>query len=224
MRVRHLALIAAVSAALLAVVLGLSACASSGGASGLPSQVPAVAGYSSAAPASSFGLATNKRYGFSLRYPLGWVSATTSAAPGNPSGGALFSASWADPHGKLVQGHYVDALQVSVYALSKAVQPADLVTHSGDFKAIVDGLTKGLPMFAVSDPFRPITVNGTKGFQITYTYGIHSTPAGAMSYLLLKGRYAYWITGQATADTWSAAWAKLTPAMASFTIKAVKTK
>ena len=109
-----------------------------------------------------------------------------------------------DPHGKLVQGHYVDALQVSVYALSKAVQPADLVTHSGDFKAIVDGLTKGLPMFAVSDPFRPITVNGTKGFQITYTYGIHSTPAGAMSYLLLKGRYAYWITGQATADTWSA--------------------
>jgi hypothetical protein len=75
------------------------------------------------------------------------------------------------------------------------------------------------PHIAISDPFRPITVNGTLGFQITYSYLVDGTPTGAMSYLLPRGRFAYWITGQASADTWSMAWRDLAPAMASFTVK-----
>lgn len=223
MRLRQLTLVLTVGAIVLAVVSSLGACSSSGGTSGLPSQVPAAAGDSSAAPAT-FGLATNKQYGFSVRYPRGWVGAATSAAPGDKSGAPLVSVSWADPKGKQVDGHYVDALQVSVYALTKPVKPADVARHAGDFKVIVDGLTKGLPRFAVTDHFKPITLNGTKGFQITYTYALHNTPTGAMSYLLPKGDYAYWVTGQASADTWSAAWSKLTPTMASFTIAPVRAK
>jgi hypothetical protein len=202
---------------MLVSVSGLGACTSSSGSSGLPSP-------EQSATAAAFGLATSKHYGFSIRYPLGWVNASTSAAPGDTSGAPLVSVSWTDPKGKVVAGHYVDALQVSVYAMTKAAKPADLVKHARDFKGIAYGLIKGLPTLAVTDPFKPITVNGTKGFQITYTYSIDSTPTGAMSYLLPKGRYAYWITGQASADTWTASWSKLTPAMATLTITPVKTK
>jgi hypothetical protein len=89
---------------------------------------------------------------------------------------------------------------------------------------IAYGLIKGLPSLSVTDRFKPVAVNGTKGFQVTYSYGPHDTPTGAMSYLLVKGRYAYWITGQASSDTWSSAWSKLAPAMASLTITAVTSK
>jgi len=108
--------------------------------------------------------------------------------------------------------------------MSKPVQPGDLTRHKRDFKAIVAGLIKGLPGFAVSDPFKPITVNGTRGFQITYAYTVQGTRLGAMSYLLPKGAYAYWVTGQSSEATWSTSWSKLAPAMASFTITAKPAK
>ncbi len=219
MRVNHLALTITLGAALLALTAGLGACASSG-SSTLPDQVTAAAKSMSPAPASAFGLDTNKQYRFSVDYPLGWLSVS---AKGATSGEALTSTLWADPKGKVVAGHALDTLSVSVYAMTKPVKATDLVSHSGDFKVIVDDLIKGLPRLKVTDAFRPVTVNGTKGFQVTYTYDSQSTKAGAMSYLLLpKGRYAYWITGQASADTWAQSWSKLTPAMASFTIVPVK--
>ncbi len=48
---------------------------------GLPDQVPARPARRAPAPASAFGLATSKQYGFSVRYPLGWVSASTRSRP-----------------------------------------------------------------------------------------------------------------------------------------------
>jgi len=223
-RVRHLALVLAAGATVLAVVSGLGACSSSGGASGLPSQSPAANGTPSPAPPSAFGQATNKQYGISIRYPLGWVSAARTAPAGDTSGAPLLSVSWADSKGKVVNGGFVDVLHVSVYALTKPVKPNDVVRYAASFKGIAAGLIKGLPGLKLTEPFKPLTLNGTKGIQITYTYMIHNTPTGAMSYLLPKGRYAYWVSGQSSADTWAASWSKLAPAMASFTIKPVKTK
>lgn len=224
MRVRHLALIFTIGLTLF-VLAGSAAACSSSGSTGLPTQSPTGAGSKSAAPASSFGLATNKLCRFSVRYPLGWISAATSAAAGKAGAGPLATDSWADPQGKQVDNHYVDALQVTVYEMNEAVKPSDLVRHAEDFKSIAREMIKNQcgngARVSVTGDFKPITLNGTKGFQITYTYLVHNTPAGAMSYLLLKGRYAYWITGQASADTWSTAWSKLAPAMASFTIKPV---
>jgi hypothetical protein len=223
-RVRHLALILTVSATVLAVVAGLGGCSSSGGATGLPSQSPVATGSPSPAPPSAFGLATNKQYGIAIRYPLGWVSAARTAPAGDTSGAPRLSVSWADSKGKVVEGGFVDTLQVSVYAMTKPVKPADVVRYAASFKTIAAGLIKGLPSLKLTEPFKPITLNGTRGLQITYTYMIHGTPTGAMSYLLPNGGYAYWVTGQSSADTWSASWSKLAPAMASFTIKPVKTK
>jgi hypothetical protein len=70
----------------------------------------------------------------------------------------------------------------------------------------------------VTDPPTLVTINGTRGIGMTYTFGLNGTPTGAMSYLLPRGHYAYWVTGQSSAATWLTTWSKLGPAMASFTI------
>jgi len=220
-RIRRVSLMVAVGAAVAALALSAGAC--SNGSSGLPAQSPGSS--ASAAPASAFGVAIIKRFGISIRVPLGWASAAATAKPGDKSGGPLLVATWADPKGKQVAGHYLDALQIMVFELNKPAAPTDVAVHPNDFKAI------GREMIAeeigtkqqvsISDPFKPITLNGTSGLQVTYSYLVGSTPTGAMSYLLPKGRYAYWITGQASAATWSTAWSKLAPAMSSFTIKKI---
>lgn len=221
MRARYLALLplAVLLATILAASTLLGACSSNANST-VPDQVPSASGSPSAAPASDFGQATSKKYGLSIHYPLGWVSAAHEAKAGDKPGSALLSVSWANPKGKVVGGGFVDTLHVSVYAMSKPVKPGDVKRYQRDFKAIVYGMIKGLPHLKLSDPVKPITVNGTGGFQITYAYTVQGTRVGAMSYLLPKGSYAYWATGQSSAATWSATWSKLTPAMASLTIAA----
>ncbi|HUK78889.1 MAG TPA: hypothetical protein VL117_15025 [Thermoleophilia bacterium] len=219
MCIRRVSLMVAVGATVVAVALSAGAC--SNGSTGPQTQSPA--GSPSAAPASSFGLATIKQFGVTLRVPIGWVSASAAAKPGDTGNGPLLVATWADPKGKQVDGHYLDAIQVMVFELNKPATAADVTRHFNDFKAIgrqmiAQELGKKQQV-AVSDPFKPITLNGTSGLQVTYSYLVGTTPAGAMSYLLPKGRYAYWVTGQASAATWSTAWSRLAPAMASFTIK-----
>ena len=174
---------------------------------------------SSAAPATAFMVYDSARYRFTIRYPKGWPGGTSTATGGAASGGPALSVAWADPAGKQVNGHYLDALQVAVFKLTKPIKgSSDLTSHAADFKAIAYGLIKSDPKLRITDPFKPVTVNGTNGLQVTYTYTVQGEPTGAMSYLLLpSGRYAYWVTGQASAATWSSAWTKLTPAMASFT-------
>lgn len=223
MNARSSVLAVLVGAALLVAPAGLSACSSSAGSS-LPDQVPNATGSSpTAAPGGAFGTAVNKQYGISMRCPLGWVSATSTAKP-SAKGDPLLQLMWANPKGKAANGHLIDALEVSVYALTKPVKPGDVGSHTRDFEAIAYGMIKSLPQLDITDPPKLITVNGTTGIQVTYTYGEGGAPTGAMSYLLPKGRYAYWITGQSSAATWQSSWAKLAPSMASFTIGAVAAK
>lgn len=223
MRARHLALVPVV--VLLATAFAastlLGACSSNAG-SAVPDQVPNGSASPSAAPPTAFGQATSKKFGFSIRYPLGWISATHTAKAGDALGSALLSVGWANPKGETVEGGlgFVDTLHLSVYGMNKPVKPVDLTRYRSDFKGIVDSMIKDLPKISVSDPFKPITVNGTKGFQITYAYTVQGTRVGAMSYLLPKGSYAYWVTGQSSAATWQASWSKLAPAMASLVISA----
>jgi hypothetical protein len=202
-------------AALVAPLGALSACASN---------APSATGSPTAAPMTSFGLAASAKYRFSIRYPLRWISAVHAAKPGDKVVTTLLSWSWADPKGATVGGGlgYVDTLHVSVYALSKPVGAHDVATHKAAFVAITAGMLKGLPGLKITDPIAPITLNGVPGLQVTYSYTTEGTRIGAMSYLLPKGAYGYWVTGQSSAATWSSAWSKLAPAMASFTIRPVK--
>jgi hypothetical protein len=214
-RTRHLILALLAGAALIVPLGALSACSSSETS---PSGSP------SAAPVSAFGLASSAKYGFTIRYPLRWLSAVHAAKPGDKVVTTLLSMSWANPEGATVGGGlgYIDSLQVSVYAMSKRVGARDVTTHRPAFVAITASLLKGLPGLKITDPITPLTLNGTPGLQVTYTYTAEGTRVGAMSYLLPKGAYGYWVTGQSSKATWSSAWSKLAPAMASFTIRQVK--
>ncbi len=214
MRTRHLILTLLAGAALIVPLAALSACSSS---------APSAAGSPTAAPVSAFALVTNAKYQFSIRYPLRWVSAVHAAKANDKVVTSLLSMNWADPKGATAGGlGYIDGLQVSVYAMSKRVGAHDLTVHRAAFVGIVAGLLKLLPDVKITDPIKPITLNGTPGLQVTYTYSNQGAQVGAMSYLLAKGAYGYWVTGQSSKATWSSAWSKLGPAMASFTIGPVK--
>ena len=221
MRTRHLILALLAGAALVVPLGALSACSSSS-ASTVPDQVPSATGSPSAAPVSAFGLATSAKYRLSIRYPLRWVSAVQAAKAGDKVVTALLSMTWADPKGAVVGSGFVDTLHVSVYQMSKKVGPRDVITHHSAFVAIVASMLKGYPGLRITEPISPITLNGTPGLQVTYTYTVQGTHVGAMSYLLPKGTYGYWVTGQSSESTWSSTWSKLAPAMASFTIGPVK--
>ena len=216
MRIRRLILALLAGATLVAPLAALSACSSN--------TPPSATGSPTAASVASFGQATSAKYQFTIRYPLRWISAVHDAKPGDKVVTTLLSWSWADPKGATVGGGlgYVDTLHVSVYAMSKPVGPNDVKKHRAAFVAITASMLKGLPGLKITDPIKPITLNGVRGFQVTYSYTTQGTQIGAMSYLLPKGDYGYWVTGQSSAATWSSAWSKLAPAMASFTIGPVK--
>jgi hypothetical protein len=221
-RTRRLILALLAGATLVAPLGALSACSSSG-ASTVPDQVPSPSGSPSAAPLSAFGRATSAKYQLSVLYPLHWVSAVRAAKAGDKVVTTLLSMTWADPKGAIVGGgSFVDTLHVAVYEMSRKVGPNDLKVHRAAFVAIAASMLKGLPGLRITDPIAPITLNGTPGLQVTYTYTVQGTHVGAMSYLLPKGSYAYWVTGQSSESTWTSAWSKLAPAMASFTIGPVK--
>ena len=222
MRTRHLILVLLAGAAVIVPLGALSACSSSA-ASTVPGQVGA-SGSPSPAPLSAFGLATSAKYQFTMRYPLRWISALKAAKAGDKVVTTQLSWSWADPKGATVGGGlgYVDTLHLSVYQMSKRVGPHDMTRNRAAFAAIVTSLLKGLPDLKITDPIKPLTLNGTAGLQVTYTFTAQGTRVGAMSYLLAKGGYGYWVTGQSSEKTWSSAWSKLAPAMASFTIGPVK--
>jgi hypothetical protein len=196
----------------LVMAIGLSACSSG-------ALVPNATGSSpTAAPASAFSAAAYKRYGISLLYPRGWVSAASGAKSGGARG-PLLELMWGNPKGKVSDGHLIDALSVTVFALNRPVQPEAVTRQVGSFKIIAYDLVKALPELYVTDPPKLVTINGTRGIELTYTFGLNGTATGAMSYLLPKGHYAYWVTGQSSAATWLTSWSKLGPAMASFTIR-----
>lgn len=216
MRPRHL-ILALIAGAALVVALGLlSACSSA--------TPPSATGSPTAAPASAFGVAASAQYRFAIRYPLRWISAVHTAKATDKVVTTLQTMSWADPRGATVGGGlgYVDVLQVSVYQMSKPVGARDVVAHRAAFVAIVAALLKKLPDARITAPISPITLNGTQGLQVTYRYTTEGVKVGAMSYLLPKGHYGYWVTGQSSESTWASAWSKLAPAMASFTIKPIK--
>jgi len=197
--------------AMLVMAIGLSGCASG-------ALVPDASGSSpTAAPLSAFRLAHINRYGISLIFPRGWVSAGSIAKPSSLRG-PLLELMWGNPQGTLSNGHLVDAFQVTVYALNRPVHPGDVKLHAANFKAMAYDMVRALPEAYVTDPPKLVTINGTPGVELTYTFGLNGTPTGAMSYLLPRGHYAYWVTGRSSAATWLATWSKLGPAMASFKI------
>lgn len=174
------------------------------GCSGTRHEIPAA--MTSAQPTANtvrVALVTNKKYGFRLGYPDGWVSSRwEKSLRDRTSIPARLVLAYADPKGAQADnGAYLDAEQVTVFELSRALDPKDLTQETAG--RIVSAALADLPGLDVrSKELKRVDVHGATGWQVNYEYEVGAEVVGASSVLVVKGVYAYWVTLQASTYTW----------------------
>ena len=146
-------------------------------------------------------LVKNTEYAFRMAFPSGWLRSTWQREAGSKSVTSLrFMLSYADPKGAQVGGSYVDAEQVAVHRLSRAVSPSEVSKETAT-DIIYRVMLQDLPSLSVYGAPLKVDVHGDAGWRVEYAYQIGDTTIWAKSILVLKGKYAYWATGQANSYT-----------------------
>ena len=161
---------------------------------------------------------TNDKYGFTITYDGQFTQGEPVAGTG-AGGSSVFDVVFADKSGAKIADAYVDAVQVSVYELTQEITPSDVPALKSELKGVVDQLMGTLENGTVVEPLSPIVVNGVPGFGFKYTYTESGTELTAVTFFLVKGKYEYQITAQATTENWDGLKAKLEAAAKSFTAK-----
>ncbi|MEI6451750.1 MAG: hypothetical protein WCP98_17645 [Actinomycetes bacterium] len=160
----------------------------------------------------------NTEYAFRMAYPSGWLHSTWQREAGSKSVTSLqFMLSYADPKGAQVGGSYVDAEQVAVHRLSRAVSPGE-VSQETATDIIHRVMLQDLPGLSVRSAPLKVDVHGDAGWHVEYAYRIGDTTIWAQSILVLKGKYAYWATGQASSYNMRTQYATLATALAYFRV------
>ena len=144
---------------------------------------------------------TNDQYGFSITYSDQLTQGDPVSGTG-AGGTSVFDVVFADKDGPVVADLYVDAVQVSVYELTREVRPSEVPQIETELKGIVDQMLGNLPTAKVVEDLGPVEVNGVPGFALKYTYSEEDTPITAMTFFLFSGKYEYQITAQATTEDW----------------------
>jgi hypothetical protein len=199
----------------MAVVLGVLALgAASCGGSPSPSASATVSHGPSPVMVRTYA---DDEFGFTIRYPDGWIKAESRAPAGSVTP-LRMSVVFADPDGAMVDGSLVDGVGVTVYKLDRSTTAAQVRKHPDAFKVVSDEIMAQLDDVTVTTALSPVEVNGAPGFSVVYRHSLNGQQVGAVSYLIPRGRYAYWVTGQATPATWDSAGEELGPSMDSFTL------
>ena len=71
---------------------------------------------------------------------------------------------FADTNGTTISERYVEAIQTSVYELSREVKPAEAPKLTAELQGVVDQRTASTASAAVVEPLGTATVNGVPGF------------------------------------------------------------
>jgi hypothetical protein len=191
-----------------------------GAATGCGSTTPASNPSSSASGAAQFTVYKNAKFGFSLVYPARWTRTVSVSASASPqTGERLLAMTLIDPQGAEVQGgQLADGESVEVYQLDRAVKPGVRYT-SVAMRVMGGSLLPRLQSLEVKAKPKEVSVHGDPGWSVAYTYALHGHSMLALSVLVLKHRYAYWVTGQSTAETWSAMWPRLRISLGTFRVR-----
>jgi hypothetical protein len=157
----------------------------------------------------------NADYGFSIQYPKGYIGAQASpdASSNDP---LVFNVAFADPDGATVNGSSIDAVQVSVYRLNQPADQSTVHKRIDDFRPVVGQLVSGLSGLRFSQKLKPVTLNGSEGFKISYTFKIGDTDVAAQSYLIPSGEYAYWATAQVARQDFASVGPEVGSSLATF--------
>jgi hypothetical protein len=187
--------------------------------------VAAAAGCGSNAPQpdaarpSTMAAATleNRQWGFQLKYPSTFVKVEPPVdAQKDP--GLLYHVYLADPTGAKSGGAALDVLGIAVRRMSRAAKRSDLRTHAAEFKAMAAQLVGQPEGLHIVQPFRLTTLGGRPALEGEYAYRLKGTDVAAVAYLIPVHDRAYWVTGQASRQTWAAAGREIGSALATLTL------
>ena len=194
------------------LALFVAACSGSGGT------IDAGSSGSSSSSGGGSTTYTNDKYGFTLTHDNQFTQGEPVAGTG-AGGSSVLDVVFADKNGAKVSNRYVDAVQVSVYQLSREIKPADVPKLKSELNTIVKQMMASLPTATIVDPLTPVVINDVPGFGLKYTYTEAGTDITAVTFFLIKGKTEFQITAQATSANWDALKAKLEAAAKSFTAK-----
>ena len=161
---------------------------------------------------------TNDEYGFSITVDTQF-SQGEPAAQASAGGEAVFSIVFADQDGPIASDRYVNAVQISVYEIGRAVEPEEVPQLAQEVQGIVDQLMSAYPSAKVVEPLQEAEINGVPGFGFKYTYEEGGTQITAVSFFLFRGQNEYQITAQATSEDWESVKGKMDAAAGSFTVQ-----
>jgi len=177
-----------------AVAATLSGCGSSG-------VLPALASPSPTATSLKIAKVVDHKWGFEMAYPYGWVGTHyEKPTPGGVAGTLQYVVAYADPNGSMGNDAYLDSVQVAVYRLAGARRPEDLTPQLASRLAL-GVMLKDMPSLSPRG-VKKIDVFGVPGCMVSYQYDAGGVSVDANSILILRGRRAYWATGQSGAYTW----------------------
>ena len=170
------------------LALVLTACGSSGGASGSSG---GASGSPSPAGRATF---TNDRYRFALSYPAQFTRSRPKKEA-EVGSGPVYDVIFADRNGARNGDAYLDAIDVSVYKLARAVTPADVAQLTPQLQDMLARSTGSLSDVKIE---QPLTV---------------------AAYFLFKGKYEYQISMQAASEHWNALKPGMQIAVQSFLVR-----
>ncbi len=203
----------AISLAVIAAALALTACSASVSA-GDDSSSPAADGGTT----TSTKTYTNDQYGFSITYSDKFTQGEAVAGSG-AGGGSVLDVAFADKGGPVISERYVNAVQTSVYELARELKPAEVKQVKSELQGIVDQLMASMPSSTVVEKLSPVKVNGLPGFAFKYTYEEGGKNLTAVTFFLFKGKYEYQITAQSVTSDWENLKGQLEAAVQSFTVQ-----
>jgi len=190
----RLCVIAVLGVTLMMCVAVAAGCGSAG-------QLPAIAAPQTAVKTIQVRVITDKTWRFRMAYPDGWVG-TRYENPDQtaPAGALLYLVAFADPHGVVGNGNYLDSVQLAIYRLEKPMRPGDLTPRLGT-QIAVKMILKGMTSFSPRE-LKKVDIHGVPGWTVGYQYAAGSQTVDANSVLIVRGEYAYWLTTQSGAYSW----------------------
>jgi hypothetical protein len=198
--------------ALAGLTVALAACSSSASVDG---GGPSATDSGSTSATTTY---TNDQYGFTITYPEQLEQGEPAEGSGT-DGSSVLDVVFADENGPIVADRYINAAQVSVYELTREVDPTEVSGLESEFQGVVDELMASLPDSEVVEPLTGTEVNGIPGFALKYTFVVEGTEITAATVFLLNGAYEYQITAQAASTDWEQMKDDLESAIESFTVQ-----
>jgi hypothetical protein len=178
----------------------------------------APAATSSASAVKRAAVLDSSEGGFSMEYPAYFVKVEPrTSASADP--GLVYQAYLADPTGAKSGDKALDVIGVAVRSMNKAAGPDDLKKHKRQFAAMAAQLTGRPEGFKMVVPFTLTKLGGRPALRGAYVYKVGSVDVASVAYLMPVGDRVYWVTGQASKDTWDSSSRTIGAAISTFSLK-----